>query len=130
MTDETALVNREENGQFQKGKSGNPAGRPPKTRKGELTNLKQEMELAIRQHLTVDRVKRIVDRIAKMAEEGNIPAAKLILDKLVPNARDTEDAPDPGTAFVFRIENATFAAREEKPQVTVQIVDATVEEVK
>jgi hypothetical protein len=75
----------------------------------------------VRQHIGINRIKRIVDRIAHMAEQGNIAAAKLILDKVISNARDTEDAGDnaPG-GITIRIENATFAATREKSTTVVE----------
>lgn len=107
-----AVSGRDDNGHFLPGKSGNPAGRP-KSRRNELIVLKQDLEIAVRETLSVDRVKRIVNRVAQMAEGGNIAAAKLLLDKIISNASDAEDVPDNGRTVVFKIENATFAAKQQ-----------------
>lgn len=100
---------RTELGTFQKGASGNPAGRP-KGRKNEIVELKQDLEIAVRQHLKLERIVKIIDKMAKLAEEGNVKAAKLLLDKVISNAREVDDVNEAGTGgIVIRIENATFA---------------------
>lgn len=106
-----AVSVRDDNGHFLPGKSGNPQGRP-KSRRNELIVLKQDLEIAVRETLPIERVKRIVNRVAQMAEDGNMAAAKLLLDKIISNASDAEDVPDNGRTVVFRIQNATFAAKE------------------
>jgi hypothetical protein len=113
---------RTESGQFPKGVSGNPLGRP---KKATLRTLQQDLEIAFREHLSVDRVKRIVNRMADMAEQGDVKAAKLIFDKLIPNATNGEsDEGDNVKKVVFEIQNATFAAQvQEKQQVAV--IDVT-----
>lgn len=98
-------------GRWKPGQSGNPKGRP----KASLVALQRDLEGAIRDHLTADKVKRIVDAIVDKATRGDVKAAKLILDKLVPNATDTEQSDDSGRTVVFRIENATFAAQQAQP---------------
>ena len=113
---------RAEDGRFPKGVSGNPLGRP---KKATLRTLQQDLEIAFREHLSVDRVKRIVNRMADMAEQGDVKAAKLIFDKLIPNATNGEsDEGDNVKKVVFEIQNATFAAQvQEKQQVAV--IDVT-----
>ncbi len=93
-------------GRWVAGQSGNPKGRP----KGTLLSMQRDLEGAIRDHLTADKVRKIVDKIVDRACNGDVKAAKLILDKLVPNATDAPDAGESGRTIVFRIENATFAA--------------------
>lgn len=129
MTNETGTaVARTEAGQFPKGVSGNPAGRP-KGRKNDLIALKQDLEIAVRESLSIERIKRIVNRVAMMAEDGNLQAAKLILDKVISNASDSEDVPDNGRTVVFRIENATFAAtravesNNQSPIIDAQVIE-------
>jgi hypothetical protein len=109
----TELTTRTDSGQFAKGVSGNPAGRP-KGRKNEIVELRQKLELAVREHLKPEKIVKIVDKLATMAENGNVAAAKLLLDKVVPNARADED--DDGNnrgGIEIRIVNATFGKTRE-----------------
>lgn len=119
-----AVPTRTESGTFVKGVSGNPLGRPKKTT---IRNLTQDLEIAIREHLTVERVKKIVNRMADMAEQGNVPAAKLILDKLIANAKDGEsDEGDKTPTVHFIITNSTFAAvSAARPHHGVEVIDIT-----
>lgn len=109
MTD-SSLPTRTASGQFPQGVSGNPAGRPP-GRKSEIVSLKQELEIAIRQHVDTRKIKKIVDKLVNKAMNGNLQAAKLILDKVLPNAGETEDEQGGKGAIRIVIENATFAAK-------------------
>jgi hypothetical protein len=104
---------RTDKGQFPKGVSGNPAGRPA-GRKNQITALKQDMELAIRQHVRADKIKKIVEKMANKAANGNVAAAKLILDHFLSKVTDTEDTADKSGGLTIRIENATFAANQSK----------------
>lgn len=113
---------RTEAGQFAKGTSGNPLGRP---KKATLRNLQQDLEIAFREHLSVDRVKRIVNRMADMAEQGDVKAAKLIFDKLIANASNGEsDEGEKAPQVHFVITNATFAAQTKEKQ-QVEVIDVT-----
>ena len=123
----TAVSTRAEGGKFVKGVSGNPAGRP---KKQQLKDLQQDLEIALREHITVDKVKRIINRMVEKAEGGHVGAAKLILDKVISNARDSDDAgANDGRTVVFRIENATFAAQQAKTQTPIEVIDVSVTEV-
>lgn len=120
-----------QSGRWVKGQSGNPRGRPKK----ELTALQRDLEGAVREHLSPDKVRRILNKLVEKAEGGDVKAAKLILDKLVPNAVDAEESGDTGRTVVFRIENATFAAQQQARQsdksaaidVEVQTVETQVD---
>jgi len=124
-------------GQWKPGQSGNPKGRP----KQSLVALQRDLEGAIRDHLTADKVKTLIEAVYKSAIGGkigdkyvapNVKAAKLLLDKLIPNATDTEPGDkDPGRTVVFRIENATFAAQQKlEPPQESQPIDVQVIEMK
>jgi hypothetical protein len=121
-----ASPSRAPTGQFVAGVSGNPAGRPP-GRKSEITAVKQDLELALRTHVDAKKIARIIDKIVNKAMNGNLQAAKLILDKVLPNAGETDDTNSGAGGVRFIIENATFAAPEAaRPRV---IIDATSSEV-
>ncbi len=100
---------RNEAGQFVQGVSGNPHGRG-KGVKNAITAHKQELELAVRQSMTVGKITRIVDKLVELAEEGSVPAAKLLLDKCVSNARDSDEVDSGEGGVTIVIKNATFAA--------------------
>lgn len=126
MTD----VPRTELGTFQKGASGNPAGRP-KGRKNEIVELKQDLEIAVRSHLKLSTITKIIDKMADMAEKGHVAAAKLLLDKVISNAREVDDVNEIGTGgIVIRIENATFAAKRDDTSTPQAAVEAEFTEVK
>ncbi len=108
------MTERDELGRFPAGTSGNPAGRPKGT-KNHIVELKHKLEIAVRESLPTSKVVAIINKMAEMALEGNVQAAKLILDKAVSNARDIEDNESKnGNTLVVRIENATVAAIEAK----------------
>jgi hypothetical protein len=103
------VVERDPAGKFVAGVSGNPNGRPL-GRKAHLTNLKHELEIAIREHVRADKIKFIVNKMINRAINGDVSAAKLILDKVLSNANDGDEAPNQGGGIVIRIENASVAA--------------------
>lgn len=65
---------------FKKGKSGNPAGRPP----GALSKT-----TIMVQKLFASEAKEISQKIIDMAKDGDFQAAKLILERICPPARDS-----------------------------------------
>ena len=101
------VANRDEQGRFVKGESGNPNGRPL-GRKNQITALKQELELAVRDNIKPTRIRGILDKMCDLAEEGHVGAAKLVLDKVLSNATDTEDAAQNSGSFVFQVKNLTL----------------------
>lgn len=108
--DEIVVAPRDEQGKFLEGVSGNPAGRPPGTR-NKLITIKQKLEIAVRNGMSADRLGRIIDKMAKMAEDGDVKAARLILDKFISSATTGEENPEDRAlgGITIRIENATFA---------------------
>jgi len=105
-------------GQFVKGVSGNPAGRPVST-KNQLTNVKQEMELAIRKNMSPQKISAIVETMYELALEGSVGAAKLLLDKTVSNAKTEEDNTDGPGSVTIRIENMTLPQKVETTVIDV-----------
>jgi len=114
-------------GRFVKGVSGNPSGRP---KKQQLKDIQLDLEIALREHISVEKVKRIINKMVEKAADGHVGAAKLILDKVISNARDADDnGANDGRTVVFRIENATFAAQQTKTQTPIEVIDVTATEV-
>ena len=70
---------RRNNGRFAKGASGNPTGRP-KGRRNNATLL-QEQLLGIDGEL-------IIQKAVELAKQGNIPAIKVCLERLIPPAKE------------------------------------------
>jgi Family of unknown function (DUF5681) len=61
--------------QFQKGQSGNPAGRPPGSRNRATSMVQNLLEGA---------AENIAKRAAKLAEEGNVAAIRICMNRLSP----------------------------------------------
>ena len=100
---------RSADGKFLPGVSGNPKGRP-KGKKNVITTLKQDMEIALRENLTVEDVQNVVKSMLAEALKGNVGAGKLILDKVMSNAKESEDEKESSGGLKVVIENATFEA--------------------
>lgn len=105
-----------------KGVSGNPLGRP---RKADIVELKHEMEHALREHVPVEKLKKVVTAVVNAALQGDMKAAKLILEFFISKARDSEDAPDAARTYVFKIENATFGAIDPQQNSNSNVIDVT-----
>lgn len=123
-TPESLPVKRGEDGRFLPGRSGNPKGRP-KGKKNELTELKQDLEIAVRKNLTSAKVTGIIEAMIQKALEGNVGAAKVILDKVVSNAKESEDAQDSSGGLRIIIENAQLDVLQQNNRV----IDSIAEEV-
>jgi hypothetical protein len=117
----TDLVARDNKGRFVKGVSGNPAGKP-KGVKHRITELRQNTELALRDYLAhpdnqlkaMEAIDRVMDIVRHSDEKTSVAAAKLILDKLVPNARggsEDEHSSSRGRPTTMVIVNQTEGAR-------------------
>ena len=117
---------RNPDGTFIAGVSGNPAGRP-KGKKNVITELKQDLEIAIRQNLSKENVEAVVASMLAEALNGNVGAGKLILDKVMSNAKDLDDAQDHSGGLRIVIENATVEALVN--QETTTTIDATAEDI-
>lgn len=118
-----SVETRGKDGKFLPGMSGNPAGRP-KGKKNLITTLKQDLEIAIRENLSVKDVQNVVQAMLAAALEGNVGAGKLILDKVLSNAKEGEDEKESGGALKVIIEHANFEAM----QHSTNVIESTAEE--
>ncbi len=71
--------------QFQRGQSGNPAGRP----RGSRNKTSIRMQAMLEQ-----RAKALVNKVVEMALAGNVAALRLCLDRLVPTRKNEPVACD------------------------------------
>lgn len=119
----TKEVTKTNSGLWQPGQSGNPAGRP-KGRKSQITQLKQELEIAVRDNLDPKAIRGILQAMADKAMEGNVGAAKLILDKVLSNAREAEEETTSSGKFVFEVANLTLK-HPESPEDERNVINVT-----
>ena len=85
-----ATNERDENGRFLPGVSGNPDGRPPK---GEsLTELLDQYGKTVDDTNQVERRQLLAALLWKMALDGDLPAIKYIFDRIDGTPRTTLDA--------------------------------------
>jgi hypothetical protein len=115
----TTGVTRSEDGRFVKGVSGNDAGRP-EGKKNVITGLKQDLEIAVREHLAPQTIKDIIDSMVAEALNGSVGAAKLLLDKAVSNAKDVEDVQKDSGGFTIEIRNLTLTQPGETSEKPVE----------
>lgn len=69
----------QENGRFKKGQSGNPRGKPKGSR--HKASLMAEM-------LFENGIEVVCEQVLSQAKEGNLHAAKIVLDRLLPPRKD------------------------------------------
>lgn len=106
-------VIRDEQGRFPKGVSGNPRGRPLGA-KSRIVKAKQELETLLREEIVnADQIRGIWLSMVAEAQNGNVSAAKLILDKVMSNAKVDEDVSEGSGGITIKIENVTLPGREE-----------------
>lgn len=75
------MTEKRQSGQWPPGTSGNPAGKPPGS--GEL----QKLRASIAEH-----VSSILDQLVAAAQGGDVQAARLILERVLPPIRPIEQA--------------------------------------
>ncbi len=107
--DTEVAVRDPKTGRFVKGQSGNPEGRPL-SRKNQITNLKQDLEIALRREVTRSQVQGIINKMVDLAYEGNVGAAKLILDKVLSNAKSEEETEAGDRKILVVVKNVTIGA--------------------
>jgi hypothetical protein len=69
-------MERDKNGRFVKGKSGNPSGRPKKEREERYREILKEA-------VTFEDFRAIIKRMAEKAKRGDVQATRLLLEYLV-----------------------------------------------
>jgi hypothetical protein len=79
MTARPAKTGKKQDARFAKGRSGNPKGRPQGSRNRVTVMLEAIME---------DKAEAILETVIQKAEEGDLAAAKLILDRVCPPRKD------------------------------------------
>lgn len=84
---------------FVKGVSGNPLGRP-KGSKNKITLMKLALEGELRTQLKHDAQEILQVAIAK-AKEGDTAMLKLLVDKMIPTSKATDDEPVKERVQVF-----------------------------
>lgn len=130
--EDKSVTVRNAKGQFVRGVSGNPLGKPVGV-KNQITKLREATELALRDYLAdpAQQVKAMqaIDRVMDIAINGDEKAAvgafKVLFDRLVPNVKqaDPEDRKGRNAPVMVQIVNHT-GDRNQKP---VQIIDGEVE---
>ena len=70
--------------------SGNPNG-VPKGRAQELTRLREELELAVLRRTQWTRVAKVLDAMFTKAEEGDVRAAKLVLEYTLSKPKSVQE---------------------------------------
>jgi hypothetical protein len=109
-------------GKWEKGKSGNPKGRPlTASRPRDIVTLKSDLELAVRDQLSATKVTQIVNRMISIATDhpdtkAAIAAAKLILDMAVSKAAVQEAVAQRAPINII-IENATLSKHSENEPI-------------
>jgi hypothetical protein len=121
------MTDRTDRGQFPVGISGNPKGRP-KGSKNEIVALKQDMELALRQHVDPHKIKKVLEKVLNKAANGNMAAAKLVFDYFLSRVADGDESGKEQPSIRVIVENATFKVEQERQQP--QVIEVTqVEEI-
>jgi hypothetical protein len=114
------MSERQADGKFPSGTSGNPKGRP-KGSKNEISALKQDVELALRQHVHPEKLKKVIEKVLNKAANGNMAAAKLIFDYFLSRVSDGDEDGKEQPAIRVIVENATFKVEQEKQAQVVEV---------
>lgn len=112
---------RKENGQFPKGVSGNPLGRP-KGSKNEITLLKQSLELMLREQ-AAPNIPAVLDKAVEMALDGHPGMIKMLVELHM--SKSTNDEAKGGDKVAIQI-NSHGAPAETKVAKTT--IDSTIED--
>lgn len=112
------------NPDWKKGVSGNPLGRP-KGGKNKAT-LVQEAIKQESEHLLIKHLPAVVEEVIRQAKEGNMQAAKMLLDRAIPVKRAVEISNKDGKEFGVKIviENlVTHQTKEEEDEEEAEFTE-------
>ena len=84
------------------------------------------MEIALRENLSVEDIKGVIQSMLAEALNGNVGAGKLILDKVLSSAKSEDDATEKSGGLKIVIEHANIDAL----QRDTNVIEAIAEEVK
>ena len=113
--DDKEVIRDPTTGRWPKGVSGNPKGRPKGT-KNHIKQLQMQLETAVRENLDAKVVAAIINRMAEEALAGNVAAGKLILDKVLSNAKLEEESGEEKPQLTITIENLTIKDLEKEEE--------------
>ena len=105
---------------WKKGQSGNPSGMKKGT-KHRITVLKQDLEAAVRENLKPRVIKNVLQKMVDMALDGHVGAGKLILDKFITNATDSDAEVAASGTFIFQVRNLTLKTDDEDEHTIIDI---------
>jgi hypothetical protein len=107
---------------FQKGVSGNPAGRP-KGSKNRITLMKIALEGDLRTRLGKS-AHEILERAIEMAKAGDPAMIKLLVDKMIPTSRSVDEEPSKERVQIV----INRLGKEELPAINGQILEEVKDE--
>lgn len=110
-------ANRTADGKFLPGKSGNPAGLPKGT-KQKNRELKDRIELALRQEFRVSDLKRVWRAVVENAVGGSVGAQKLVLEYTMSKVSDVmkeEEDKGPREYVFYVVDSRAAGETDEKP---------------
>lgn len=114
MTEAVVVIDKPttaHSGQWQKGVSGNPRGRPPTVRDA-VIEAKHALERFIRNKVDPEKAAKAVVTMVEKAAEGDVKAAAVIFPYLLSKPTGMEETGDKNTGGItIRIENATVKAQ-------------------
>ncbi|MAG24800.1 hypothetical protein CMI47_04400 [Candidatus Pacearchaeota archaeon] len=121
------VINRNNLGQFAKGISGNPAGRP-KGSKSRTLIIKQAMEEALTRD-AAEAFHEIVDTAIEMAKSGDKDMIKFVLGDVLKEARRA-DGSEEDSKKIGKIEITFSPFQGESTNAVQKVIDGEFEEIK